>query len=79
MKPSLSPGGRVCVRDYARGDLAQGRLSNTRQPQRLGQEGFYARWDGTRAYYFTEASAWGLLRGAFQLWVCELGSKARDA
>ena len=53
----LRPGqGRVYVRDYARGDLAQHRLSSTPRPQQLAED-FYLRMDGTRAYYFTEAGA----------------------
>ncbi|KAK9814946.1 hypothetical protein WJX73_002785 [Symbiochloris irregularis] len=50
----LKPGaGRVYVRDYARGDLAQQRLSSTARQQKLAAD-FYLRMDGTRAYYFTE-------------------------
>ena len=48
--------GRVYVRDYAEGDLAQQRFSASSRPQQLSH-GFYVRMDGTRAYYFTEAGA----------------------
>ncbi|KAK9843966.1 hypothetical protein WJX81_000623 [Elliptochloris bilobata] len=52
---ALRPGrGRVLVRDYARGDLAQDRLGSGRHPQRLAGD-FFVRGDGTRAFYFTEA------------------------
>lgn len=60
LKPSLAPGGRVLVRDYARGDLAQSRLSEPGRVQRLADD-FYVRWDGTRAFYFTQV---GDLRAA---------------
>lgn len=60
LKPSLVPGGRVLVRDYARGDLAQSRLSEPGRVQRLADD-FYVRWDGTRAFYFTQV---GNLRAA---------------
>lgn len=53
----LKPGtGRVYVRDYAQGDLAQHRLSSTARQQKLAPD-FYLRMDGTRAYFFTEAGA----------------------
>jgi methyltransferase-like protein 6 len=49
----MRPGalGRVLVRDYAAGDLAQERFA-AKDNQRLS-ENFYVRGDGTRAYYFT--------------------------
>ena len=40
-------------RDYAAGDLAQERLEAAGRQQQLGP-GFFVRWDGTCAYYFTE-------------------------
>lgn len=57
----LKPGtGQVLVRDYAEGDLAQQRLAGPSRSQRLS-DNFYVRSDGTRAYYFDEASKQHLL------------------
>ncbi|KAG0559842.1 hypothetical protein KC19_10G133200 [Ceratodon purpureus] len=53
IKRVLKPGGFVLVRDYAVGDLAQKRL--TEKDQKIS-ENFFARGDGTRAYYFSEDS-----------------------
>lgn len=51
---TLRPGtGQVLFRDYAAGDLAEERLAGEGRSQRIA-DGFYARWDGTRAFYFTE-------------------------
>ncbi|GAB4823086.1 hypothetical protein N2152v2_010132 [Parachlorella kessleri] len=51
---TLKPGtGQVLFRDYAVGDLSEGRLAQQGRSQRI-EDNFYARWDGTRAYYFTE-------------------------
>lgn len=51
---ALKPGsGRVLVRDYAEGDLAQLRLDGPTRRQRIS-ENFFARSDGTQAYYFTQ-------------------------
>lgn len=47
--------GRVLVRDYAEGDLAQLRLSGPTRNQRLSHN-FYVRSDGTQAYYFSKES-----------------------
>ncbi|KAI7846222.1 hypothetical protein COHA_000292 [Chlorella ohadii] len=52
---ALRPGGRLLFRDYAAGDLCQERLSGEGKQQQLG-DNFFVRWDGTCAYYFTEAS-----------------------
>lgn len=46
----LKPSGRVLFRDYATGDLAQERLNC--KDQKIS-ENFYARGDGTRAFYFS--------------------------
>ena len=48
--------GRVLVRDYAEGDLAQLRLSESTRTQRLSHN-FYVRSDGTQAYYFSKVSS----------------------
>lgn len=50
--------GRVLVRDYAEGDLAESRLAASSRQQKL-QDNFYVRGDGTRAYYFSRE---GLLK-----------------
>ena len=47
----------LCCRDYAAGDLAEERLSSQGRQQQLGPN-FYVRWDGTRAFYFTEVCGW---------------------
>ncbi|CAK9274264.1 unnamed protein product [Sphagnum jensenii] len=60
LKQVLKPGGHVLVRDYAMGDLAQERL--TRKDQKIS-ENFFARGDGTRAYYFSEHSLLDLFEG----------------
>ena len=52
----MRPGGegRVLLRDYASGDLAQERFA-AKDGQKLA-ENFYVRGDGTRAYYFSPAT-----------------------
>ncbi|BDA43460.1 probable tRNA N(3)-methylcytidine methyltransferase METTL6 at N-terminal half [Coccomyxa sp. Obi] len=53
--------GRVLVRDYAEGDLAQARLAGPSKQQQLGDH-FYVRGDGTRAFYFPEVMLVDLFR-----------------
>jgi methyltransferase-like protein 6 len=50
---TLRPGGMVCFRDYCSGDLAQIRLAATGKQQMI-EHNFYARGDGTRAFYFSK-------------------------
>ena len=52
---TCKPGsGKVLVRDYAEGDLAEARLAGAAKQKKLSDK-FYVRGDGTRAYYFSEA------------------------
>ena len=43
------------VRDYALGDMAEGRFAGSRRQKCIGPQ-FYVRGDGTRAFYFSEIS-----------------------
>ncbi|GAB2286009.1 hypothetical protein Dimus_020432 [Dionaea muscipula] len=56
----LKPNGRVLLRDYATGDLAQERFTCKDQ---MISENFYVRGDGTRAFYFSEEYLGSLFRG----------------
>ena len=60
MRPSCE--GRVLIRDYASGDLAQERFS-VKDGQKLG-DNFYVRGDGTRAYYFSQPELTELFKKA---------------
>lgn len=60
------PGGIVFVRDYAAADLAQERFQNRQDEHIKIQDNFFARGDGTRAYYFETKEMEALFEG----WEC---------
>lgn len=54
IKRTLKPGkGVLLFRDYAYGDLAQFRFEKSASARKIADQ-FYARGDGTRAYFYTE-------------------------
>lgn len=59
---TLKPGGLIFLRDYAVGDLAEGRLSQKDSLKCISPH-FYVRGDGTRAFYFTEEGLRELFEG----------------
>lgn len=71
----LRPGGLLFVRDYAAGDLAQARL-DAKPGRRTGEEGGYARGEGTLARYFSLADFDALFAGDFD--ALDVGFVERD-
>lgn len=51
----LKAGGTVYVRDYATGDMAEGRFNDSLRVKQIAER-FFVRADGTRAYYFDEVN-----------------------
>jgi methyltransferase-like protein 6 len=54
----LAPGGWIFFRDYATGDLAEGRFEE-RGGKKIS-ENFFVRRDGTRAFYFSKGKICGV-------------------
>lgn len=57
---ALKPGGLLVIRDYARHDLAQLRITQSRL---LDVPNLYIRGDGTRVYFFEKEELGGMLTG----------------
>eukprot|EP01105_Mastigella_eilhardi_P008854 TRINITY_DN2121_c0_g1_i2.p2 TRINITY_DN2121_c0_g1~~TRINITY_DN2121_c0_g1_i2.p2 ORF type:complete len:108 (-),score=35.82 TRINITY_DN2121_c0_g1_i2:224-547(-) len=69
---ALAPGGFLYFRDYAQGDAKHVRLQQAPAERKLGPD-FYARPDGTRAYFFSETFVTKLFTEAgFAVRQCQL-------
>jgi len=66
LKYITKPGGLLCIRDYALNDMAQRRFENQNDEHIQIHDNFFARGDGTRAYYFELEE----MRQLFAGWEC---------